>query len=268
MGGFARRMSYWKAFAAKYPSRTLLRLDGGSIFSRGTAASPTVNRYMLEGTYRSNLDAICLTEWDVPVWQEMGDMATAGLMAPEYLKVPLVSANLTAKVANFPALQRYVMKELRVDPQAGKSLRVAITGLLVDPEGRIPRKDFQIQKPDEAARQLVGELQGKADYIIVLSDMGLGEAISLAVTVPGINMIVISHNYTQPTEPQQVGDAIVVGPVNEGKMLTEIRFNVKSGAQSMQMESHSVGLDRSVPDDPAMGELVHKAQTEVAKEQK
>ncbi len=261
-------MSYWKAFAAKYPERIMLRIDGGSIFSRGTAASATVNRYMIEGTYRSNLDAICLTEWDIPVWQELGDMTTAGLIPSEYLKLPLVSANVSAKVPNFPVIQRYVLKELKVSPQSGKPLRVAITGLTVDPDGRLSPRDFQLQKPDAAARQVVSDLQGKADYVIVLSDMGLGEAISLAVTVPGINMISISHNYTQPTEPQQVGDTVVVGPVNEGKMLTEIRFNVKSGSERLQMESRSVGLDRSVPDDPAMGELVRKAQTEVAKEQK
>jgi len=78
MGGFARRMSYFNAFARKYPSRPYLRLDGGSIFNQGVVEAPVLNRWMLEGTYRSNLDGINLSAWDVPVWQELADLAAAG----------------------------------------------------------------------------------------------------------------------------------------------------------------------------------------------
>lgn len=268
MGGFARRMSYWKAFAAKYPSRALLRIDGGSIFEKGTATSPIANRYVLEGVYRSNLDALGMSASDVPVWQEMSDLAEAGLVSRDYLKLPLVSANLTAKVSNFPGMQRYIVKEFNVDPKAGKPLRVGITALLADPEDRISPKEFQVQKPEEAARQVLNELKGKADYVIVLTDMGLGEAITLAIEVAGINMIVVSHNYEVAIDAQQVGDTLIIGPINQGRMLSEVRLNIKSGTQRVQIESHLVPLDRTVPDDPGMGELVRKAKAEVDKAQK
>lgn len=268
MGGFARRMSYWNAFARKYPGRALLRLDGGSLFSRGTATSPIVNRYMLEGTYRSNLDAVNLSSWDLPIWQEMGDMAAAELVPRDFLKIPLVSANVSARLANFPPIQRYIIKEFQVDPKAGKPLRVAITGLLSDPEERISRRDFQVQKPQDAASQIVAELGKKADFIVLLTDMDLGQVISLAVLVPGIHMIIVAHDYTAPTDPQQVGESIILGPVNEGRMLSEVRLTIRSGTEKAEIESHTVPLDRTVPDDPAMGELVRKAQAELEKVQK
>jgi hypothetical protein len=261
-------MSYWNAFAKKYPSRALLRLDGGSIFIRGTATAPIVNRYMLEGTFRSNLDAVNVSAWDLPVWQEMGDMAAAGMVSRDFLKVPLVSANLSTKLANFPAIQRYIIKEFQVDPKAGKSLRVAITGLLSDPEERISRQDFQIQKSQDAARQIMSELSGKSDFVIILTDMDLGQAISLAVLVPGIHMIIVAHDYSAPTDPQQVGDTLVLGPINEGRMLTEVRMTVKSGSQNAEIESHTVPLDRTVPNDPVLGELIRRAQAELEKAQK
>jgi 2',3'-cyclic-nucleotide 2'-phosphodiesterase (5'-nucleotidase family) len=261
-------MSYWKAFAAKYPSHPLLRIDGGSIFEKGTATSPIVNRYVLEGVYRSNLDALGMSASDVPVWQEMSDLAEAGLVSRDYLKLPLVSANLTAKVSNFPAMQRYILKEFNVDPKAGKPLRVGITALVSDPEERISPKEFQVQKPEEAARQVLNELKGKADYVIVLTDMGLGEAITLAVEVPGIHMIVVSHNYEVAIDAQQVGDTLIVGPINQGRMLSEVRLNIKSGTQRLEIESHVVPLDRTVPDDPVLGELVRKGKAEVDKAQK
>jgi hypothetical protein len=261
-------MSYWNAFAKKYPSQSLMRLDGGSIFIRGTATSSIVNRYMLEGTYRSNVDAINLSLWDLPVWQELGDLAAVGQIPVDFLKLPLVSANVTAKLPNFPAVQRYIVKELQVDPKAGKPLRVGITGLLVDSEERISRTEFQVQKPEDAARQIVAELSSKANYVIILTDMDLGQAIRLAVVVPGINMIVVSHDYAAPTEAQQVGDALIVGPIHEGQMLSEVRLNIKSGANKMDIESHTIPLNETVPDDPLLGELIRKAKAEVGKAEK
>jgi hypothetical protein len=261
-------MSYWNAFAKKYPSRALLRLDGGSIFMRGGAAAPVVNRYMLEGTFRSNLDAVNVSAWDLPVWREMGDLVAAGMVSRDFLKIPLVSANLSTKLANFPAIQRYVIKEFQVDPKRGKPLRIAITGLLSDPEGRISRQDFQIQKPQDAAYRILSELNSKSDYVIILTDMDLGQVISLAVQVPGIHMIIVAHDYSAPTDPQQVGDTLVLSPVNEGRMLTEMRMNFRSGAPHGEIESHTVPLDRSVPDDPVMGELIRRAQAEIDRAQK
>jgi hypothetical protein len=261
-------MSYWNAFAKKFPSQTLLRLDSGSIFSRGEAASPVVNRYMVEGTYRSNLDGINMSAWDLPVWQEMGDLAAAGEISKEFLKVPLVSANVTTKLPNFPAFQRYIVKEFKVDPNAGKPLRVGITGLLFDPEERISRKDFQVQKPEDAARQIVADLGGKADYIIILTDMALGQAISLAVVVPGIHLLAAAHDYAVAPDAQQIGDSLIVGPVHQGQMLSEVRLNIKSGTQRVEIESHNVPLNETIPDDPVLGELIRKARAEVAKVQK
>jgi len=268
MGGFARRTSYWNAFAKKYPSRALLKLDAGSIFSRGTATSTLVNKYMFEGTSRSGLDAINLSFWDLPAWQEMGDMAAAGLVNREFMNIPLVSANVSTKLPNFPAIKRYILKQVQVDPNVGKSLRVAITGLLSDPEERISRKEFQVLKPQDAARQVMEELKGKTDFVIFLTDLDLGQVISLAVLVPGINMIVVAHDYPLPTEAQQIGDSLVVGPINEARMISEVRFTIKSGAEKVEIESHTVGLDRTVPDDPAMGELIRKARAELDKVQK
>jgi 2',3'-cyclic-nucleotide 2'-phosphodiesterase (5'-nucleotidase family) len=263
MGGFARRMSYFNAFAKKYPSRPYLRLDGGSIFNQGVVEAPVLNRWMLEGTYRSNLDGINLSAWDVPVWQELADLAAAGQIPKEYLEVPLVSANVKPKVANYPLVQRYIIKEYPVDSKIGKRVRIGITGLLIDLEERISRQDFQIDDPVQAAKQVFEELQGKVDYRIILTDMDLGRAVSLAVAVPKINIILIAHDYAAISEPQQVGDTLLVIPVNEGRMVSEVRLNISPKSDAIDVQARFVQLDRTVPDDPAMAELVRKAQAAI-----
>ena len=261
MGGFARRMSYWKAFAKKYPSVPFLRVDGGSIFVNGVAEAPVLNRWTLEGTYRCGLDALNLSAWDLPVWQEMADLTAAGQIPKEFLDVPLVSANVTAKLPNFPRLRRYVIKEHSI--ASGNRVRIGVTGLLYDPQDRISRSEFEIRDPQAAVRQVMEEIRDKTDYRVVLTDMDIGKAMSLAIVVPGIDLLLVAHNYEVASEPQQVGDTLVVIPVNEGRMFSEVRMNFGPAAGKARLVTRFVPLDRTVPDDPEMGELVRKAQAEM-----
>jgi hypothetical protein len=253
-------MSYWNAFARTSPNVPALRLDGGSLFNTGDAGAPVSNRWILEGTLRSGLDAINLTLADVPVWQELGDLAAGGLLPKEQLAVPLVSANVVARVPNFPRFDRYRVKEVRVD---GKSFRIGITGLLLDPEERLSRREFKVAEPQAAIREVLEELKDKVDYRIVLTEMDIGKVISMALAVPGIELIVLGHNYHHPVEPQEIGDSLVVVPINEGRALTEVRLAIGAPAGQPRYGARLVGLDRTVPDDPAMGEMLRKAQAEI-----
>ncbi len=263
MGGFARRMSYWNAYAKKFPARPLLRIDGGSLFETGTAESRRINPWMLEGQFRSHLDAVNLTAWDISTWQEMGDLSASGAFSREYLKIPLVSANVTPRRPNFPPVQKYVIKEYALEGQPGRRIGIGITGVLYDPEERISRTDFAVVDPLQALTKVLAELHSKTDYRIVLTDSDVGKAISLAVSLPAINLISVTHNYAAVSEPQQVGGTLVVIPVNEGRMLGEIRASVVRGTEQVDVQFRFVALDGNVPDDPALGALVHKAQAAV-----
>jgi 2',3'-cyclic-nucleotide 2'-phosphodiesterase (5'-nucleotidase family) len=265
MGGFARRTSYWNAFARKYPGRPFLKIDGGSLFSAGALESPTVNRWMVQGTHESRLDAVNLTAWDLPAWQELSDLAQAGRLNAEWLKVPLVSANVMPKIPGFPAVQRYLVREIAADPKGTKRLRVGITGLLHDPEERISRTDFDILEPETAARQVLDEMKPRTDYRIVLTDQALGKAMSLALRTPGINILLVTHNYSTLSEAQQVGDTLLMMPVNEGRAISEVRLKIDSATGRVEATARFAPLERDVPDDPRMGDLVRKAQEEIEK---
>jgi hypothetical protein len=263
MGGFARRTSYWSAFAKKYAGRPFLKLDGGSLFSNSTAESPIMNRWMLEGTYKSNLDAINLSTWDVPVWREMADMASAGQIPGQWLRQPLVSANVKPKISNFPAIRRYIILQVPVGAKKRKIVRVGITGLMFDPEERVSRTEFDVTDPDQAAAEVMRELQDKTDYRVILSDYTIGRAISLALKVSGISLLLVSHDYAVASDAEQVGDTLVAIPVNESRMLSEVRIGVDLTASKFNVQTRHVPLDRSIPDDPAMAVLQGKALAEI-----
>jgi len=252
-------MSYWNAFARKYPQAATLRVDGGSVFNPGVVEATVTNRWMLEGTHRSRLDALNLTAWDISAWQELGDLAAAGQVAKDILQVPLVSANATPKLENFPRVERYVIKEFRA---GGKPVHVGVTGLLFDPEERLSRREFKVEDPSAAAAAVIEAMKERTDYRVVLTELDLGKAISLALAVPGIDLMVVSHNYAALTDPQQVGGALVAMPINEGRFLGELRLDFSAGPRP-KLENRFVGLDRTVPDEPQLGELVRRAQTEL-----
>jgi 2',3'-cyclic-nucleotide 2'-phosphodiesterase (5'-nucleotidase family) len=261
MGGFARRMSYWNAFARKYPTRPALRIDGGSIFAAGVVEAPIVNRWMLEGTYRSRLDAIHLSLDDLPVWRELADLAAAALIPKEFLQVPLVSANVTPHVPNFPKVERFIVRPVKLE--GGWTLRVGITGAMFDPDDRVSSDEFTVQEPAAALSAVLASMQGAADYRVVLMDGDIGRAISTVVTVPGISVILVAHNYVALTDAQQVGETLMIIPVNEGRMINELRIGIDARTAKANVETRFVPLDKAVPDEPALGELVRKAQAEL-----
>ena len=264
MGGFARRTSYWKAFARKYPGRPLVRLDGGALYSSGGADSQIINRWMLLGTYLSKLDAINLDPWDLSAWLELGARATSGKAVRKLLDLPIVSANVVPKDPNFPAVRRSIIKEVVLGPPAREKYRIGISGVVHDPENRISPAEFEVQDPAAAAREVIAELLPKTDFRILMTNMDLGSALSLAIAVPGINLIVVTHNYESLSEPQQIDNTLVVIPINEGRMLSEVRLAVTAGSDNVQAEARFVPLDRTVPDDPGMADLVRRARDAVA----
>jgi hypothetical protein len=261
MGGFARRMSYLDAFARRFPAKQALRIDGGSIFATGMAEAPLRNRWMLEGTYRSRLDAIHLSLEDLPVWRELADLAAAGQIPKEQLRLPLVSANVTPRVPNFPVVEKFIIRRLTLE--GGRSFRVGITGALFDLEDRVSPDEFAIKEPAAALSEVLAGIQGVTDYRIVLTDGDIGRAISTVVTVPGISLILVAHNYVALTDAQQIGETLLVVPVNEGRMISEVRIGTDPKSPRARIETRFVPLDRSVPDEPALGTLVRKAQAEV-----
>ena len=62
-------------------------------------------------------------------------------------------------------------------------------------------------------------------------------------------------------EAQQIGDTLIVVAVNEGRAVGEVRVAL-AGAKP-ESEDRLVALDRTVPDDPALGELLRKAQAQL-----
>jgi 2',3'-cyclic-nucleotide 2'-phosphodiesterase (5'-nucleotidase family) len=108
--------------------------------------------------------------------------------------LPLLSANLLDPVTKAPIFPPYIIKEVGgvriafigvLPPESGPEISPAIRAAN---EGKI-----LIGDPIDAAREAVQKLRGKADLIVLLSDLGLPKDQILAKAVPGIHFILGGH---------------------------------------------------------------------------
>jgi 2',3'-cyclic-nucleotide 2'-phosphodiesterase (5'-nucleotidase family) len=108
--------------------------------------------------------------------------------------LPLISANLLDPSTKTPIFPSYMIKE------AG-GVRIAFFGLLPPESGpeispaiqRANEGRILIADPVQAARETLGKIQGKADLVIILSDLGLYKDQRVAKEVPGIHFILGGH---------------------------------------------------------------------------
>ncbi len=108
--------------------------------------------------------------------------------------LPFVSANLLDPASKGPIFPPYVIKEIG-------GLRIAFFGLLPLESGpeispaihRANEGKILIGDPVEAAKETLRKIQGKADLVILLSDLGLYKEQMVALAVPGIHFILGGH---------------------------------------------------------------------------
>ncbi len=108
--------------------------------------------------------------------------------------LPLVSANLLDPASKGSIFPSYAIKEIG-------GVRIAFFGLLPLESGpeispairRANEGKILIGDPVEAAKETLRKLQGKADLVILLSDLGLYKDQMVALAVPGIHFILGGH---------------------------------------------------------------------------
>jgi 2',3'-cyclic-nucleotide 2'-phosphodiesterase (5'-nucleotidase family) len=108
--------------------------------------------------------------------------------------LPLVSANLLDPASKDSIFPPYVLKEIG-------GLRIAFFGLLplesgpeISPAIRQANEGkILIGDPVEAAKETLRKLQGKADLVFLLSDLGLYKDQMVALAVPGIHFVLGGH---------------------------------------------------------------------------
>jgi 2',3'-cyclic-nucleotide 2'-phosphodiesterase (5'-nucleotidase family) len=210
LGGLARRATLLKNLQNQ--GNPVLMVDSGDLFFDTTQAQAdrkqalTKAQLIAQAYRRMGAVAVNVGDWDLSQGVDfLKQEAAQGL--------PLISANLVDAVQRTPVFPPYVIREV-----SGK--RIAFVGLLQSPLPPAIEKSLEgkaaVDDPMEAARKVAEKLKGKADLIILLSDLGWDQDIGIAKAVAGIQFILGGHEGRATTGPFQQGETFIVQSYQKG----------------------------------------------------
>jgi 5'-nucleotidase/UDP-sugar diphosphatase len=115
-----------------------------------------------------------------------------------------------------------------------------------NPSANAQTLDWKVLDPVSTGKEVVEELQGKADIIILLAAMPLQELKALLLQVPGITIAVAGHNPSGLRMPLQVGGTIVVSSSGYGKYLGVLKLSIKDPEAPFVDETRIMELERTL----------------------
>jgi 5'-nucleotidase/UDP-sugar diphosphatase len=152
---------------------------------------------------------------------------------------PLVAANVTSKRGQ-RLFTPFVVKN------AG-GLRWGIFSLMrANPTAASPSKGWKVSDPVSAGKEVIAELQGKADIIVLLSAMSEAELGFLLPQLPGITIALVGGEPEGFVRPLQVGETIVVCSPPFGKYLGVLHLSLRDPKAAFADEARITALEREL----------------------
>jgi 2',3'-cyclic-nucleotide 2'-phosphodiesterase (5'-nucleotidase family) len=126
-------------------------------------------------------------------------------------------------------------------------LRWGIFSLMsANPAETAQSRGWKASDPVSAGKQVVEELQGKADLVILLAAMPLQELKALLAQVPGITVAVAGDNPSGLRRPLQVGHTLVVSNYSYGRYLGVLTLFIRHPAAPFVDEARIMQLEREM----------------------
>jgi 2',3'-cyclic-nucleotide 2'-phosphodiesterase (5'-nucleotidase family) len=164
-----------------------------------------------------------------------------------------------ASRANFPIVAANI-----VDPATGKGifgppytiktlkggLRVAITGVLDDAirfPAYIDVSKFKVLPAIETIRSLVPEIRTKADFLIVLSHMGMERSNELARQVGDFDLVVVGHGKPVIKQLEKQGKSIMLATGGSGQYMGRIDLSLSGAGVIEQGQMKLLPLKDDIP---------------------
>lgn len=219
----------------------VLVLDSGDVFfdrKKPQDIAKTLEKARIIGkAYRKmGADAINVGDLDLSTGVEfLASQVRDGL--------PLISANLIDASSGKLIFPPYKIRELG-------GLKVAIVGLMgqdLTPEIQKALGDkVKILDPWAQGKKILEELRGKADLILVLSDMGTARDQRLAKETEGIHFIFGGHEGRFMSFPQQDSESWLFQSYSKGMYLGKLRLILEEPGKPIWDEARAARLVQEI----------------------
>jgi len=223
----------------------VLVLDAGSALFPQWVALLSEGRVIVEGMNAMGYDAMAVGAMD-------GVKGLDVLLARrDEARFPFLSANLV-----YAGDGEHVVDPYTIIQRDG--LTIGIIGLTDEGILRGPGMSdaVQVLDPVDTARQYAGELRERVDILIVLSYLGLEGDRAVPEAVPEVDIIVGGASSRLMTEPERVGDTLIVHQGYLGEWLGRLHVIYDGAGRIIEARAGYITLDDRFADDPDMEALV------------
>jgi hypothetical protein len=247
-GGLARRHTLVRSIGLE--GNPILLLENGDLTQGAGAEHELKFQTAILAMNEMGYDAFNIGEIDVTLGPRfLVNMA-------ERAKFPFISANLAGSDGQ-PFFPAYVIVERVI---AGKKVRVAVIGMISDQVSdylaKLEGLDVKVLDAEQALRNALARLKGKADLTILLAHADPKEVLSLTKVFPEIDMAIYSHEAERPVEHELSTDRqIVVNSGKGGQYLARTDI-ILSGPGRFTHKYETLNLSDRVSDSPVVGEIL------------
>jgi len=240
LGGLARRATLLKNLQNQ--GGPVLAVDSGDLFFDTTTDQADVKkvltkaRLIAQAYKRMGIVAVNVGDRDLSQGVDfLKQEAAQGL--------PLISANLVDAAQRQPIFPPSVIREI-----AG--IRIAFVGLLRSPLPPAIEKSLEgkaaVEEPMETARKVTEGLKGKADLIILLSDLGWDQDVRIAKEIAGIQFILGGHEGRAITAPFQQGQTFIVQSYHKGMYAGMLTLPLEKSVSLFQDEGRITRIQEAL----------------------
>ncbi len=211
----------------------------------------------LSMTYRGEPDVLCLNRMGLDAMCvgnhefDFGQDNLKRLMA--LAKFPILSANVYVAATGdrlTPAVWRFAL------PDGTRGAAFGLTTASVAEE-TLPSNfaGLRITDPVAECQSLLTELQGQAQFLVVLTHLGYEEDLALARACPELDVIIGGHSHTRVEPPTRVGKTLVCQAESYGRYLGQLDMLV-SGGDVVRYRGFLRPMDQAVAPDPEIEALI------------
>ncbi len=222
MGGVGRRATYTERVRASVPN--LIAVDAGDVMTPDLSFSQVEAELAFDALNVCRLDAVTPGEADFVFGLPFLKMLAGRLT------MPVIAANVVDAATG----ERIFGDAYTVRTLAG-GLRVGIIGV-IDEGIRLPTyvdvSKLAVLPAEETLRKLAPELEDKADFLILLSHMGLERSIALARRMDIFDLIVVGHGKPALKQLEKEGKTIMLATGGEGQYIGRIDLLSRPRARS------------------------------------
>lgn len=209
--------------------RPVLVVDSGDLFfsigANGDSHKALNKARMISKAY-GRMGAVAINVGDQDLLQGMDFLRQESSKG-----LPLISANLLDSSSKTPIFPPYLVKET-------SGVRIAFFGLL--PPGLRPAiqngvgEKALIKDPMQTAQEIVPKLHGRADLIVLLSDLGMEMDRVISRAVPGIHFILGGNERRLFTRSIQQGETYIFQSYEKGMYVGKLSLIIRNPASPFQ----------------------------------